>query len=268
MAAKFQVICKRKMRLEMKISILVCLMVGMSFLAAAQKERKFIREGNNYFEKGVEDTAKLDTVSFGNAEVAYRRALEIKPNDFHWQFNLADAIYKQRKSEEAATEFENLADKTEKSIEKASVYHNLGNSFLTQKKFDPSIEAYKKSLRINPNDPETKYNLAYAMKMKKTEQKQKQQNQNKQDKDNKKNQDKKKQDDNQNQNQNQDQNKNNQNQDQKQQNEQNKPQQNKISRQNAEQMLQALENDEKQTQEKVKKMQALKAEHSKVEKNW
>ncbi len=253
----------------MRISIvLIILMFGVSLSTFGQKERKFVREGNDYFAEGLKDTAKLDTVSFGKAEVAYRRALDIKPNDFHWQFNLADAIYKQKRSDEAAKEFENLADKTESPLEKASVYHNLGNSFLTQKKFDPSIEAYKKALRINPNDPETKYNLAYAMKMKKEEQKKKQQNQNKQDKDNKKNQDKNKQDNNQNQDQNKDKNQNNKNQDQNQQNQQNKDQQNKISRQNAEQMLQALENDEKQTQEKVKRAQAIKAEQSKIDKNW
>jgi Ca-activated chloride channel family protein len=251
----------------MKISLLVIFMLGLTFIASAQKERKYVREGNDYFAEGLKDTAKLDTVSFGKAEVAYRRALEIKPNDFKWQFNLADAIYKQKKSDVASTEFEKLADQTVKPAEKASVYHNLGNSFLTQKKFDPSIEAYKKALRINPNDVETKYNLAYAMKMKKEEEKKKQQNQNKKDKDNKKNQDKNNQDNKQNQDQNKDQNQKNQNQDQKQQNQQNKPQQNKISRQNAEQMLQALENDEKQTQEKVKKAQVLK-ERSKVEKNW
>jgi len=251
----------------MKTVIAVIFMVGISFAASGQKERKFVRQGNDYFAEGLKDTSKLDTISFGKAEVAYRRALEIKPNDFHWQFNLADAIYKQKKSEEAAAEFEKLADQAQKPIEKAAIYHNLGNSFLTQKKFDPSIEAYKKSLRINPNDPETKYNLAYAMKMKKEDEKKKQQNQNKQDKDNKKNQDKNNQNNNQNQDKNKDQNQN-QNQNQKQQNQQNKPQQNKISRQNAEQMLQALENDEKQTQEKVKKEQALKAERSKVDKNW
>jgi Ca-activated chloride channel homolog len=256
------------MKVMVKISLAVLFILGISFTASAQKERKFIREGNDYFKEGLKDTSKLDTVSFRKAEVAYRRALEIKPNDFHWQFNLADAIYKQKKSEEAATEFEKLSDQTQKPIEKAAIYHNLGNSFLTQKKFDPSIEAYKKSLRINPNDPETKYNLAYAMKMKKEEEKKKQQNQNKQDKDNKKNQDKNNQNNNQNQDKNKDQNRNqNQNQDQKQ-NQQNKPQQNKISKQSAEQMLQALENDEKQTQEKVKKAQALKAERSKVDKNW
>ena len=233
-----------------------------AFVALAQKERRFVREGNKWFETGLKDTAKLDTVSFGKAEVAYRRALELKPEDHQWQFNLADALYKQKKADESAKEFGDIAEKAALPIDKSMAFHNMGNSYLVQKKLDESIATYKKALRLTPNDPETKYNLAYAMKMKKEEEKKKQQNKDKdkdkdkkdQNKDQKKDQDKQKQ--------NQDQNKD-QKKDQKQQ-----PQQNKISKQNAEQMLQALENDEKQTQEKVKKAQALKAEKRNVDKNW
>ena len=248
----------------MKILLLIIFINVLSYSASAQKERKFVREGNDYFDVGLKDTAKLDTITFGKAEVAYRRALQIKPEDFHWQFNLADAIYKQKKSDQAATEFEKLADKADKPIEKSAVYYNLGNSLLTQKKFDPSIDAYKKALRITPNDPEAKYNLAYAEKMKKEDEKQKKKDKDK-DKDKKdKNKDKNK-DQNKDQDKNKDQNKNNQNQDQ---NQQNKPQQNKISKQSAEQMLQALENEEQKTQEKVKKAQVLKSERTKIDKNW
>ncbi len=241
----------------------------ITFLAQAQNERKFIREGNKLFEQGLKDTAKLDTVSFGKAEVAYRRALELKPEDLQWQFNLADALYKQKKAEESAKEFEGLAEKVTLPADKAKALHNMGNSFLVQKKLDESIAAYKKALRISPNDPETKYNLAYAMKMKKEEEKKKQQDKNK-DKDKDKDKDKNKD-------QNKDQNKDNKDQDKQKQNQDQKDQQkdqqqqqpqNKISKQNAEQMLKALENDEKQTQEKVKKAQALKAQKRNVEKNW
>jgi Ca-activated chloride channel family protein len=245
----------------MKILIIIFLAFFITPVAFAQKERKFVREGNGYYADGLKDTTKLDTITFGKAEVAYRRALEIKPDDFHWQFNLANSLYKQNKPDQSAGEFEKLVEKTTVPEEKSMVYHNLGNSLLAQKKFDPSIDAYKKALRITPNDPATKYNLAYAMKMKEEDQKQKQKDKDKQDKDNK---DQNK-DENKDQNKdNKDQNKDQQNQDQKQQ-----PQpQNKISKQNAEQMLQALENDEKQTQEKVKKAQALQAKKTKVEKNW
>ncbi len=245
--------------------ILLLLTVVIAHGAFAQKERKFVREGNGYYSDGLKDTTKLDTISFGKAEVAYRRALQIKPDDFHWQFNLANSIYKQNKPDQAASEFEKLADKTKDLHEKTMVLHNLGNSLLAQKKYDPSIEAYEKALRINPNDPETKYNLAYAMKMKKKDQDQK-----KKDKDKDKDKDKKDQDKNKDKkDENKDKDKQDQNKNQDKQDQQQQPQQNKISKQSAEQMLKALENDdEKQTQEKVKKAEAMKAEKIKVEKNW
>jgi Ca-activated chloride channel family protein len=251
-------------------NILILLLLFPASVALAQKERKFVREGNQWFETGLKDTAKLDTVSFGKAEVAYRRALELKPEDQKWQFNLANSLYKQKKAEESAKEFETIAEKAALPDDKSKAYHNMGNSFLVQKKLDESIATYKKALRLTPNDPETKYNLAYAMKMKQEEEKKKEQDKDK-DKD-KKDQDKdQKKDQNKDQNKDQDQNKDKQNQDQKkdqQKDQQQQQQQNKISRQNAEQMLQALENDEKKTQEKVKKAQALKAEKRNVDKNW
>ncbi len=251
----------------MKKIIIILLGLVCTTVSFAQKERKFVREGNSYYAEGLKDTTKLDTISFGKAEVAYRRALQLKPDDFHWQFNLANSLYKQNKPDQSASEFEKLAEKATIPAEKSMVYHNMGNSLLAQKKFDPSIDSYKKALRITPNDPETKYNLAYAMKMKQKDQEQKQKDKDKEKQDNKdQNKDKDKQDQNKDQ---QDQNKDQQNKDQQNKDQEQKQQpQNKISKQNAEQMLQALENDEKQTQEKVKKAQALKAERIKVEKNW
>ena len=251
----------------MKKLLVIPLALILASVAFAQKERKFVREGNGYYNDGLKDTTKLDTINFGKAEVAYRRALELKPEDFHWQFNLANSIYKQNKPQQSATEFEKLSEKTTIPAEKSMVYHNLGNSLLAEKKFDPSIDSYKKALRITPNDPETKYNLAYAMKMKKKDQEQKKKDQDQKKKDQDKNKDKNKNDqkkDKDKDKDNQDQNKNQQSKDQQ----QKQQPQNKISKQSAEQMLQALENDEKQTQEKVKKAQALKAERTKVEKNW
>lgn len=249
----------------MKKLILILLSFVIVPVAFAQNERKFVREGNGYYNDGLKDTTKLDTISFGKAEVAYRRALQLKPDDFHWQFNLANSLYKQNKPDQADTEFEKLAEKATVPAEKSMVFHNIGNSLLAQKKFDPSIDAYKKALRINPNDPETKYNLAYAMKMKKKDQQKKDKDKkdkdkDKKDKDKNKDKDKDKKD--------QDKNKDKQDQNKDQQNKDQQQPQNKISKQSAEQMLQALENDEKQTQEKVKKAQAIKAERTKVEKNW
>ncbi len=253
----------------------------LSVFAFGQNERKFVRNGNKLFMQAVSDTTKIDSVKFSNAETEYRKALDKRPDDLQWNYNLADALYKQQRFEEAEGKFTELSEQMKEPVERARANHNLGNTQLMQEKLDESIESYKKALRENPSDLETKYNLAYAqmLKKKKEEQEKQNQDQNKdQDKDkdqnkdqnqdqNKDNQDKNKDQNKDQQKQNQDQNKNKdqQNKDQQQ---QQQPQQNKISKQDAEQLLQALQNDERDIQDKVKKAKAAKAKRSQSEKEW
>lgn len=234
--------------------LLIILITGLFLSASGQQERKFVRQGNRHYLEGVKDTTKLDTINFSKAETEYRKALDKKPTDPKWNFNLNNAVYKQTKFKDAAAGFEQLASQATEPVEKARAYHNLGNSLLLQSQIDESIEAYKKALRNNPGDIETKYNLAYAQKMKQQQQQQ-QQNQD-QDKEQKQDQQKDQQKD-----QNKDQ-----NQDQQQQQQQQPPP--KISKQNAEQLLQALQNDEKNIQEKVQKAKAVEAKAARVEKDW
>jgi tetratricopeptide (TPR) repeat protein len=244
-------------------SLLIMILFFWVAASRAQNERKFVRQGNKYYEAANKDTSRIDTVQFNKAEIEYLKALEKKPDDTKWNFNLADALYKQKKFEQSAEKFQEIADKTSNKIEKSRALHNLGNSYLMKNKLDESISAYKDALRNNPKDLETKYNLLYAMNMKKKQQDQQKKDQDK-NKDKDKDKDKNKDQDKKDQKKDQDQkNKDQQNKDQQQQ-----PQQNKISKQNAEQMLQALENNEKKIQDKVKKIQALKAESKKVEKDW
>lgn len=250
-----------------RASLLIFFLFILAVSGQAQNERKFIRQGNKYFEAALKDTAKLDTVQFNKAEIEYRKAIEKKPDEQKWNFNLADALYKQKKFEESGGKFKAIADKTSNKIEKGWALHNMGNSLLMNNKLDESIDAYKQALRNNPKDLETKYNLLWAMSKKKKQQEQKKKNQDK-NKDKNKDKDKdKKKDQDKNKDQNKEQKKDQQNKDQQKQNQQ-QQQQSKISKQSAEQMLQALENNEKKTQEKVKKVQALKAQSKRVEKDW
>lgn len=246
------------------ISILTIFLITLAISSYGQNERKFVRQGNKYYEMAMQDSTKLDTVQFNKAEIEYRKAIEKKPEDTKWNFNLADALYKQRKFEESAEKFKDIAERASDKIDKSRALHNMGNSMLMNNKLDESIEAYKQALRNNPDDLETKYNLLYAMNLKKKqdEQKKKKDQDKNKDKDQKKDQNKDQKKD---QKKDQDKKKDEQNKDQ-QQNQQ--PQQNKISKQNAEQMLQALENNEKKIQEKVKKVQAMKAQSKNVDKDW
>lgn len=260
----------------------------------AQEERKIIRNGNDLFENN----------DFEKAEVEYRKALETKDDSYEAAFNLGDALYKQKKYEEALQQFANLAEKETDKQRLGELYHNIGNTFLAMNKLDESIEAYKKSLLNRPTSQETKYNLEFARQQQ--QQNQNQQNQNNQ---NQQNQDKQNQDKNQQDQQNQNQDQQNQNKDQNQndQNQQNQDKQNqdqqnqdknkqdqnkqdqqkdqqqgkeqqgegqqqegKISKEDANRLLEALENDEKKTQEKVQKQKAeeQKSKKMKIEKNW
>lgn len=254
-----------------RISVILFLLT-MAGVISAQNERKFIRNGNRIFMEAVKDTTRIDTARFARAETEYRKALNKKPTDPKWNYNLADALYKQMRFDEAETKFNELAEKMETPVEKARVFHNQGNSQLMQQKIDESIESYKKALRQNPSDLDTKYNLAYAQMLKKQQQQQQQQQQN-QNQNQNQNQDQNKDQQNQNQDQNKDQQDQNKNQ-QNQQNQQNQDQQqqqqpqNKISKENAEQLLQALQNDEQKIQDKVKKQKAALAKKTKVEKEW
>ncbi|MBN2597932.1 MAG: tetratricopeptide repeat protein [Marinifilaceae bacterium] len=251
------------------IALFIGLLCLFSLDALAQKERKFIRKGNGLFEGN----------EYENSEVEYRKALDKKINSYEAGFNLGDALYKQKKYDEALKQFQTLTVAEQDPKKLGEIYHNIGNTLLMNRKIDESIEAYKESLRNFPNSKETKYNLEYARKMKqKEEEEKKKQDQNKdQDKKNqdKKDQDKKDQDK-------KDQDKKDQKDQKDQKNQKNKPedqdkkkgdpeeQQNKISEQDAKRLLEALENDEKKVQEKVQKAKAVaqKAKRTKIKKDW
>lgn len=211
--------------------------MGIPFVGIAQKDRKFIREGNKQFK--AED--------FQESEVSFRKALELGKEKYTADFNIGDALFRQEKYEDAGNKFEKLSREELDKFTKANVYHNLGNSLLLNQKLEESIEAYKNALRNNPRDFDTKYNLAYAQNLLKQQQEQQEQNQ-----DNKDNKDQKDKQDQQDKQDKKDQ--ENKQQDQQQKEEQKQSQ--KISKEDANRLLEALANDEKKVQEKVKKAKA------------
>jgi len=211
----------------------------------AQAERKHIRQGNREYSDN----------KFSDSETSYRRALDINRNSPDAIFNTGDALYRQDKFEEAGRQFLESSSKSDDQSKKATAFYNMGNSLLMAQKIEESIEAYKNSLKLDPGNMQAKYNLAYAQDLL---QQQQQQQQN--DSDDRKN-DQKQQDQEQ-------ENDSRQDQEQKQQNnEEQKQQQEGISKEDAERLLNAIANDEKEVQEKVKEAKAAKA-RVKVLKNW
>ena len=225
-----------------KAAMITLLLTAVSM--QAQTDRQLVRHGNKLFRQG----------NYADAEVQYRKAVEKNPRNAQANYNLGNALLAQRKDSSAVSQFENAAKLETAPLRKAQAYHNIGVICQNKKMYGEAIEAYKESLRLNPADDETRYNLAVC----KRQQKDQQQNQqNKQDQQ-KQDQDKKDQQ------QKQDEQKQDQKKDDQQQQQQ--PQQPQMSRENAEQMLNAAIQEEKQTQERMKKMQQPKRRS--LEKNW
>jgi len=253
----------------MKQVIIVICMLLQGLVVFAQKEKKYIHNGNKLYQQQ----------KYAEAEASYRQSVEKTKESVAGNFNLGDALYKQKKFDNAAQKFTEIATTSDSKAVKAQAYHNLGNSLLESKKLEESIAAYKKSLMNNPKDDQTRYNLAYAQ-----EKLKQQQQQNKDDKNKDKNKDKKDQDK-------KDQNKDQQDKDKKDQdkkdqdkkdkdkqdkdkNDQDKkdqqgqqPQPDKLSKEDAERMLEALKNEEKNTQDKLKNKKA-KGVKGRIVKDW
>ena len=213
-------------------------------LAQNKTDRDYLRSGNKLYNDSL----------FIKAEVDYRKALEINPKSTDAMFNLANALLMQQKAQEAMEQYESVS-KIEKDKEKlAQIYHNMGVILQSSKQLPQCIEAYKESLRNNPKDDETRYNLALAQKQLKDQQ-QDQQNQDQQQQQQEQKEEK--------QDQNQDQQEQNQDQQQQPQQQQNK---NEMSKENAQQLLNAVMQDEKNVQDKVKKQ--IQIQGKKLEKDW
>ncbi|WP_083985161.1 tetratricopeptide repeat protein [Geofilum rubicundum] len=220
----------------------------------AQDERRYVRQG----------VAQLQNENYSAAETAFREALKIKPNSFEAGYNLATALFRQEKYEEAMQQLQATEPFAGENKDKlAQLYHNLGNNYMYGQDIDNSIEAYKKSLRQNPLDDETRYNLIAAMKMK---QEQEEQEQEEEEQEQEQEQEQQQQEQQQDQDQ-QEQQEQQQQEEQKEEQQQQQQQESEgISRENAERLLEAIEQDEKEMMEKMNRHEEQ--QPVQTDKNW
>lgn len=240
--------------------IFAAMALTVSAIAQTPADRSEVRSGNRDFRKK----------NFKEAEIDYRRALVKDSTSVAGNFNLANTLYRMEEYSDAAKYMETAENACQND---ADIFYNKGNIALAEKNFNTAVDAFKQALLLRPDDVDAKENYIYAKKMLEDQQQQ-QQNQNNdqnQDQNRDNNQDNKQ---NQDQDNNQNQNKDQQNQDQNQDQDQDRDQQNSqqqpsgLTPSAAQQMLQAIEAKEKDTQEKVKKEQALRAQSRKKDKNW
>ena len=232
------------------ISLLVCCMAW-----SQSNERDFIRMGNKYFRSG----------QYQKAETYYRKAIDKKPT-MEGYYNLGNALAFQDQDSTAFEMYKKaVAEPSDNALKKSHIYHNMGNltyvSALREMNtggqnssqgFQQAVDLYKSALRLNPNDNETRYNLAMAQhQLKKSQQGCGGNN------DKNKDQDKQKQEQKQQQQQQQ--------QEQQQPQTPKQPKKDEIDDKTAEQLLNSAQQDEKNVQRKVQKNPS---KRKSLEKDW
>lgn len=239
------------------LSTLIIILLVLTEVSA-QSDKNLTRRGNKDYRSG----------NFSEAELNYRKAIDKNPRNEAAGFNLGNATYQQENFEEAGNNFRRIADMSTNAKLESKALYNLGNSFLNQQKYAESVEAFKRSLRLNPDDEDARYNFEFARRMLQQQQQNNDQQQQQQNNDQQDQQQNQQQQDQQQQDQNEQDQQQNQQQNEQQQNQQQSQDQPKLSKEDAERMLQALTNEERQTIERLNQEKARSSNVRVSEKDW
>ncbi|OSZ82658.1 hypothetical protein CAP35_05175 [Chitinophagaceae bacterium IBVUCB1] len=258
-AAQYQQNTENKNRMRLLSIILPLIAVVCAHTAQAQY-KQMVKDGNKLYEQK----------KYKEASEAYMKALQKNPTYTPGAFNLGNALYQQKQYDGTRKVMEQVGKMDTTRNGRAAANYNIGNTYMAEQKWEEAIDAYKKTLRANPQDADAKYNLSYAQQMLKKngggknnkDNKDKKDDKNKDQQQNQQNKDENKKDDKQ-----KDQQQNNENKDDKkeEQDKRPQPQQSKLNEKQAEQLLNALQQEEKKLQDKHKK---AKGTPVKVEKDW
>ena len=217
---------------------ILVIILAVCAAVSAQNDRQLIREGNRLYRQK----------QYAQAEVLYRKAIAKKADNPQAVYNLGCALMMQQKDSAAIVQYENATKLEKNKLRQSKSWHNIGVMCQSHKMYGEAVRAYEQSLRLNPSDDETRYNLALCKQLNKNNP---QQDKNQQDKKNEEKEDDKGQQ---------------QKKDKKDQQKEEQPKE-QMSKDNAERLLDAAVQNEKATQQRLKK--ALQQPRKKqLQKNW
>lgn len=144
-----------------RIVMILCISIISlnSFAQQSKEQTKELKAAQNYLSEAQQ---MLQKEKFPDAEANYRQAISLNPKDETAKYNLGTAYYGKEKNAEAMLRFKQAAVTATTKADKHRAFHNLGNTYMNEKKYTEAVESYKNALRNNPNDDETRYNLALA----------------------------------------------------------------------------------------------------------
>ena len=150
-----------------KKSLLLILTFCVSLPIFAQSESGNVRKGNKLYHKE----------QYEEAQTEFQKGAEKNEKSFSANYNLGNAFFRQQKYKEAIDAYTKAISETQDKKQIAKAFHNVGNALLASEQYEQSVNAYKQSLKLNPKDDETRYNLAVAQHFLQKQQQEQQQNQ-------------------------------------------------------------------------------------------
>ncbi|WP_334111888.1 tetratricopeptide repeat protein [Paucihalobacter sp.] len=143
---------------------LILWMVALPWLICAQEldEKALLQKQNKAQLFVAEGNESFQNEDFITAEMAYRKAMSQQSNTVAASYNLGNGFYKEGNFDEALYRHEQAAKDATSKTEKHKAFHNIGNILMQNQLCKEAVEAFKNALRNNPNDDETRYNLAMA----------------------------------------------------------------------------------------------------------
>ncbi|MBN1878116.1 MAG: tetratricopeptide repeat protein [Anaerolineae bacterium] len=145
---------------------LILILTLLFLTSCASEVVKYNEEGNEKFEAATYDEA-LE---------AYSRAQVAEPDRAEPYYNAANTYNRQQNVEAALAQTEQ-ALKTADPALAAQAWYNLGNAYFDAQQWTEAVEAYKASLRLQPEDNDAKHNLELAAQKLQNQQQQAQENQ-------------------------------------------------------------------------------------------
>ena len=218
---------------------------------------------NNLVFNGNKESMKQN---FTKAEVEYRKAISKNEIQNKASHNLGNLFFENKNYDEAIQEYFKTQKNSQIDLEKHSAFHNLGNTYMKKKDYAQAVEAYKNALRNNSEDDETRYNYALAKKF--LEGDKRQNSQNSEDSEQEKKDESDDQKENKDEDQNSDQDSDSEKDKPKDQQDKNQDEGGGLSKQQMENLLDAVNNIEKDLNQKIKSGKKKVQTSKKAQKDW
>ena len=166
-----------------QIKVLLLVLLSLLLMASALNDA---RKANEAFRNGDYETAVQ----------LYRSAISQQPDDARLYYNLGTALSKLGRGEEAMEAYSQFRGLTDNPRERAMADYNAGTMLSENEMYDEAAELFRSALIQNPDDDDARHNFEMALRRQQEQQEQEQQQQqDQQDGDGEQDQDQQQQDD-------------------------------------------------------------------------